>query len=77
MSSSRSVLIQLPGVYQATRSPVTTSDVARVAAVSRITVSRVLNNHANVTDKMRQRVLQAAADVGYISHQSVPAGLAM
>jgi DNA-binding LacI/PurR family transcriptional regulator len=66
----------LPGVYQATRSPVTTSDIARVAAVSRITVSRVLNNHANVTNKMRQRVLQAAADVGYISHQSVPAGLA-
>jgi DNA-binding LacI/PurR family transcriptional regulator len=46
---------------------VTTQDVAHAAAVSRVTVSRVLNNHANVTDRVRQRVLQAAADVGYLS----------
>jgi len=41
---------------------VTTHDVARAAAVSRVTVSRVLNDHYNVTDKVRQRVLEAAAD---------------
>jgi LacI family transcriptional regulator len=46
---------------------VTTQDVAHAAAVSRVTVSRVLNNHGNVTDRVRQRVLQAAAAVGYLS----------
>jgi DNA-binding LacI/PurR family transcriptional regulator len=46
---------------------VTTQDVAHAAAVSRVTVSRVLNNHRNVTERVRQRVLQAAADVGYLS----------
>jgi LacI family transcriptional regulator len=46
---------------------VTTSDVARHAAVSRGTVSRVLNNHANVTEAMRQRVLKVAHDLGYFA----------
>src|SRR2546422_4423675 len=49
---------------------VTTHDVARAAAVSRVTVSRVLNNHLNVSDKVRQRVLEAAADLGYIRQKS-------
>jgi LacI family transcriptional regulator len=49
---------------------VTTQDVAHAASVSRVTVSRVLNNHGNVTDRVRQRVLQAAADVGYVSRSS-------
>jgi LacI family transcriptional regulator len=53
-------------VYQARANGVTTLDIARSAAVSRVTVSRVLNNHHNVTDTMRRRVLQAAADLGYI-----------
>jgi DNA-binding LacI/PurR family transcriptional regulator len=51
---------------------VTTQDVARAAAVSRVTVSRVLNNHHNVTDGVRQRVLRAAADLGYLSQRSRP-----
>jgi len=51
---------------------VTTQDVAQAAAVSRVTVSRVLNNHGNVTDRVRQRVLQAAADVGYLSRPPRP-----
>jgi LacI family transcriptional regulator len=49
---------------------VTTHDVARAAAVSRVTVSRVLNDHHNVTDKVRQRVLEVAADLGYIRQKS-------
>jgi DNA-binding LacI/PurR family transcriptional regulator len=49
---------------------VTTHDVARAASVSRVTVSRVLNDHHNVTNRLRQRVLQAAADLGYISQHS-------
>src|SRR5215831_17719615 len=55
---------------------VTTQDVAQAAAVSRVTVSRVLNNHGNVTERVRQRVLQAAADVGYLSRPPRPALLA-
>src|SRR5262249_35899741 len=51
---------------------VTTQDVAHAAAVSRVTVSRVLNNHGNVTERTRQRVLQAAADVGYLSRPPRP-----
>jgi LacI family transcriptional regulator len=35
-----------------------------------VTVSRVLNDHHNVTDAVRRRVLQAAADLGYISQKS-------
>jgi LacI family transcriptional regulator len=57
-------------VYQPPAPAVTTFDVARAAAVSRVTVSRVLNNHHNVTDAVRQRVLQAAADLGYIRQHS-------
>lgn len=44
---------------------VTVREVARAAAVSVGTVSRVFNNHSNVTDEVRQRVLQAASDLGY------------
>ena len=51
---------------------VTTQDVAHAASVSRVTVSRVLNNHGNVTERIRQRVLQAAADVGYLSRPPRP-----
>jgi DNA-binding LacI/PurR family transcriptional regulator len=58
----------LLGVYQNGR--VTTFDVARAAGVSRVTVSRVLNDHHNVTEKVRRRVLQAAAGLGYISQKS-------
>src|SRR5712692_4855614 len=56
---------------------VTTRDVARAAAVSRVTVSRVLNNHHNVTDKVRQRVLRAAADLGYIRQKSTSSLIAV
>jgi DNA-binding LacI/PurR family transcriptional regulator len=51
---------------------VTTQDVARAASVSRVTVSRVLNNHRNVTDRVRQRVLQVAADLGYLGQRPRP-----
>ena len=43
----------------------TVRDVAQLAKVSIGTVSRVYNNHTNVTGDVRQRVLQAAADLGY------------
>ena len=44
---------------------VTVKDVAREAKVSIGTVSRVFNNHKNVTEEVRLRVLKAASSVGY------------
>jgi DNA-binding LacI/PurR family transcriptional regulator len=44
---------------------VTVKDVAREANVSIGTVSRVFNNHKNVTEEVRMRVLKAASRVGY------------
>ncbi len=44
---------------------VTIKDVASQAEVSVGTVSRVFNNHSNVTDEIRQRVLKAASELGY------------
>lgn len=41
------------------------ADVARVAGVAPITVSRVANGHANVGDETRQRVLEAMERLGY------------
>jgi LacI family transcriptional regulator len=45
---------------------VTMKDVAKEAQVSIGTVSRVFNNYANVTDEVRQRVLRAATELGYL-----------
>lgn len=44
----------------------TIQDVARVAGVSPITVSRVYRNGDNVRPETRQRVLQAAAELNYV-----------
>lgn len=45
--------------------PITAKDVAQRAEVSVGTVSRVFNNHGNVSEEIRQRVLKVAADLGY------------
>ncbi|WP_102124698.1 LacI family DNA-binding transcriptional regulator [Deinococcus planocerae] len=44
---------------------VTLDDIAKRAQVSKATVSRVLNNHPNVTDTVRQAVRSVADDLGY------------
>ncbi|HEY3991912.1 MAG TPA: LacI family DNA-binding transcriptional regulator [Ktedonobacteraceae bacterium] len=44
---------------------ITIKDIARQAEVSIATVSRVLNNQGSTKEELRQRVLQAAADLGY------------
>ncbi|MFE1515273.1 LacI family DNA-binding transcriptional regulator [[Kitasatospora] papulosa] len=48
----------------------TSADVARLAGVSRATVSYVLNNNTTVriSDSTRRRVREAAADLGYVPH---------
>lgn len=46
--------------------PATIYDVAREAGVSDATVSRVFNNKTNVKAATRDRVLQAAAKLGYV-----------
>ena len=45
----------------------TSADVARLAAVSRATVSYVLNDtpHQSIPEATRRRVLDAAAELGY------------
>lgn len=43
----------------------TASDVARVAGVSRSAVSRAFTPGASVSDKTRERVMRAAAELGY------------
>ena len=48
-------------------SSVTLKVIAKEAQVSIGTVSRVFNNHTNVTEEVRQRVLKAATQLGYFS----------
>jgi len=45
---------------------ITINDVARRAGVSVVTVSHSLNNRGRVAEKTRERVLQAARDLGYV-----------
>lgn len=47
------------------RSKPTIDDVAALAGVARTTVSRVLNNHPNVREEVREKVNQAVATLGY------------
>ena len=45
--------------------PVTIKDIARKAGVSYATVSRALNNHPEVNEGTRKRILKIAAEIGY------------
>jgi LacI family transcriptional regulator len=48
--------------------PPTLEEVARLAQVSRSTVSRVINDHPNVRDETKDRVWQAIRESGYQPH---------
>jgi LacI family gluconate utilization system Gnt-I transcriptional repressor len=48
---------------------ITLADVARLADVSEITVSRILRNVGPVSDATRRRVLAAVNDIGYVRNQ--------
>jgi LacI family transcriptional regulator len=43
------------------------ADIAELAQVSKMTVSRVFNGKSGVSDDTRQKILQAAEDLGYVS----------
>lgn len=51
----------------------TIDDVAKAAGVARVTVSRVLNNGANVRPQTRERVQRAVEELGYSVNQQARA----
>jgi len=51
----------------------TIDDVAKAAGVARVTVSRVLNNGANVRPETRERVQRAMTELGYSVNQQARA----
>lgn len=71
----RYVMVQIPNTPAPTMSPAprpvpTSADVARLAGVSRATVSYVLNNTSavRISEPTRRRVHQAARELGYVPH---------
>ncbi|MFF4056147.1 LacI family DNA-binding transcriptional regulator [Streptomyces sp. NPDC001708] len=68
------VMVQIPKtpapVSPATRPVPTSADVARLAGVSRATVSYVLNNTSavRISEPTRRRVHKAAKELGYVPH---------
>lgn len=46
--------------------PVTIADVAEATRVSKMTVSRVINGQPGVSEKTRQRILEAVEQLGYV-----------
>ncbi|KRS19751.1 LacI family DNA-binding transcriptional regulator [Roseovarius indicus] len=49
--------------------PLTLRDVSEASGVSEMTVSRVLRNRGDVSDATRQRVLEAAKELGYVPNK--------
>ncbi|MFD9392713.1 LacI family DNA-binding transcriptional regulator [Streptomyces sp. NPDC060000] len=69
------VMVQIPNTPAPTKSPAprpvpTSADVARLAGVSRATVSYVLNNAGavRISEPTRRRVHEAAKELGYVPH---------
>ncbi|MEU1193747.1 LacI family DNA-binding transcriptional regulator [Streptomyces sp. NPDC005859] len=68
-------MVQIPNTPAPTQSPAprpvpTSADVARLAGVSRATVSYVLNNASavRISEPTRRRVHEAAKELGYVPH---------
>ena len=49
-------------------------DIANALGISPTTVSMVFNNHPGISDETREKVLKAAADMGYTKHLEKSAG---
>lgn len=58
-----------PETRRLSRGAVTLADVAAVAKVAPITVSRALNNPDSVSERLRSRILSAVADLGYVPNR--------
>ena len=56
--------------HEQQRRPPTLEDVARVAGVSRATVSRVINDIRNVDSRIRETVQAAISQTGYVPNQA-------
>ncbi len=54
--------------YPAMAKHVTQKDIARKLGVTRVTVSRALNNYSDISESMRRKVKQTAKEAGYIVH---------
>ncbi|MQY41818.1 LacI family DNA-binding transcriptional regulator [Epibacterium sp. SM1969] len=52
-----------------THRPLTLRDVSEATGVSEMTVSRVLRNRGDVSDKTREKVLAAAKELGYVPNK--------
>lgn len=52
---------------------ITSTEIAKIANVSRSTVSRVINNYSNVPEKTRQKVLAVIEEYGYVPNSSARA----
>ena len=46
------------------------SEIAKLAGVSRSTVSRVINNYSNVPEETREKVLKVIKEYDYVPHAS-------
>ncbi|MBW0159277.1 LacI family DNA-binding transcriptional regulator [Sedimentimonas flavescens] len=51
------------------RRPLTLRDVSEASGVSEMTVSRVLRNRGDVSDSTREKVLEAAKELGYVPNK--------
>ena len=51
------------------RRPLTLRDVSEASGVSEMTVSRVLRNRGDVSEATRQRVREAARELGYVPNK--------
>src|SRR4051812_34436132 len=49
--------------------PTTLADIARQLGVSKMTVSRAINNHPEVSDETRTRILETAQKLNYRPNQ--------
>jgi LacI family transcriptional regulator len=49
----------------------TVNEIAELAGVSRLTVSKVINNKPGVAEETRQRILEIAQNLGYLTNRSI------
>jgi LacI family transcriptional regulator len=61
----------MPNTFDHARA--TIEDVANAAQVSKMTVSRVINNHPGVAKKTRRRILEAIDSLGYVANPAARA----